>query len=188
VRRTPQKGASGRGMTGSRAPKEEGCLRSKALAIIARHSSSSRHHGSHCPRPRSARGRNEAAGHALGLSAGSSSDDPGRNRRKSLKAPRCPVCISSRVVLVTPSQPSFCLECGSAWSQTGEEQTAIRPHRLSPDHPSLQGRRRRGTSGWGKEETRHGKISETRLISAPASDHRNRGIWDFQVWRPLTSH
>jgi hypothetical protein len=45
--------------------------------------------------------------------------------------PRCPVCESSRVVIVvSPHRPAFCTRCGARWTQSGSEQRAV--HRLDP--------------------------------------------------------
>jgi Zn-finger nucleic acid-binding protein len=45
--------------------------------------------------------------------------------------PRCPVCESTRVVIVvSPRRPAFCTGCGARWTQRGSEQRAV--HRLDP--------------------------------------------------------
>jgi hypothetical protein len=40
---------------------------------------------------------------------------------------RCPVCESSRIVIVvSPERRAFCTACGARWIQDGSEQRSVR--------------------------------------------------------------
>ena len=56
-------------------------------------------------------------------------------------SPDCPVCGSRRIiVLLHPTQRSFCRTCGSRWEDKGKEQV-VTERMVSPAHPSIRARK-----------------------------------------------